>query len=156
MQTISKMQAAAWAILLISLSGAASQNRDAAIINKFIAAQAREVRGQEYREARHILRGDLNKDGVADVAVLYTLEGMGGGNNYVQYLAVFVRQNGELVAAAHAPVGGKLQRDVTLEAIRDNLIICKTLSYAKNDPACCPTKKGSARFALVDGTLKEQ
>ena len=146
-----------FAVLVTSVViGGSAQPDDIAVINRFIRAQAREVKGSEYREARHMVRGDLNKDGVADVAVLYTLEGMGGGNNYVQYLAVFVRQNGQLVAAAHAPVGGKLQRDVTLEAIRDNLIICKTLSYAQNDPACCPTKKGSARFALVDGSLKEQ
>jgi hypothetical protein len=52
---------------------------------------------EEYREGRKVAYGDLNHDGSADAALLYTLEGGGLGNNAAQYLAVFVRSKaGEL------------------------------------------------------------
>ena len=143
-------------LMLLTCVAAHAQNSDAAVISKFIAAQARELHGQEYRDARKVLTGDLDHDGVADAAVLYTIEGMNGGNNYVQYLAVFLRENGKLVAAAHTVVGGKLNREVSLQAIQDGVIVFRTKSYAKNDAACCPSKPGTARFALADGKLTEE
>src|SRR5436190_13821404 len=72
-------------------SAAGSRKRDAAVIGKFISGEVARLGGQEYGAARKIVTGDLNHDGIPDAAVLYTIEGMGGGNNYSQYLAVFVR-----------------------------------------------------------------
>src|SRR6266567_5757310 len=81
--------------------------QDTKSIDSYIASQARRERGEEYKEARKVVEGDLNHDGTPDVAVLYTIEGQGGSNLYIQYLAVFVRSNGKLAAAARAEVGGK-------------------------------------------------
>src|SRR5262249_53664273 len=72
----------------------AIQDQDTAAIDAFIARQARQARGEEYKEARKVATGDLNHDGVADTAVLYTIEGQGGSNNYMQYLAVFIFEKG--------------------------------------------------------------
>ena len=102
------------------------------------------------------MAGDLNHDGVSDVAVLYTIEGVGGGNNYTQYLAVFVRLEGKLTPTAHAVVGGKGYRATHLEGIGDNVIFLTTLSYGPHDAMCCPSIKGSARFVLADGKLVSQ
>lgn len=132
-----------------------SQIQDTPVVESFITKQAAQEKGEEYGEARKMLTGDLNRDGIPDVAVLYTIEGQNGTNDYVQYLAVFVRTKGKLVPVAHTVVGGKMNRDVELESIRNNVIRFKTLSYRANDPASTPSRKGTARFVLAKRRLKE-
>jgi hypothetical protein len=134
----------------------AFQDQDTAAIDAFIARQARQARGEEYKEARKVAVGDLNHDGVADTAVLYTIEGQGGSNSHTQYLAVFVRGKSGLTVAAHAAVGGKSNRSVELTSVSDNTIHLDTLDYGPKDPACCPSKKGTTDYALVGGVLREQ
>jgi len=132
-----------------------NNDEDTAIVSKFISAQAAREKGEEYEAARKALTGDLNRDGIPDLAVLYTIEGQDGTNNYLQYLGVFVRTKGKLVPAAHTVVGGKLNRDVTLDSIRNNVIRFKTLRYGPNDPASTPSIKGTTRFVLAKRRLKE-
>ncbi|MGH9872691.1 MAG: fused DSP-PTPase phosphatase/NAD kinase-like protein [Pyrinomonadaceae bacterium] len=131
------------------------QTQDTAVVDQFIAKQATEEAGEEYEDARKVLTGDLNRDGLPDLAVLYTIEGQNGTNNYVQYLAVFTRGKDKLVPIAHIVVGGKLNRDVELLSIKNKVIRCTTLSYRANDPASTPSRKGTARFVLVKRKLKE-
>lgn len=142
-------------LLCVSSPASPSQNSDADVINKFISSQEALLGGEEYGEARKIMAGDLNHDGIADLAVLYTIEGMGGGNNHVQYLAAFARVKGRLVHITHAAIGGKLNRSVDLKSIRNNVIFFQTLAYRAKDPSCCPSKKGTARFVLIGNKLKE-
>ena len=133
----------------------ALQNQDTTVIDQFISKQAKQENGEEYAEARKMLVGDLNRDGVPDVAVLYTIESQNGTNSYLQYLAVFVRTKGKLVPVAHTVIGGRLNRNVELQSIKNNLIHFKTLSYRANDPASTPSRKGTARFVLIKRRLKE-
>jgi hypothetical protein len=139
----------------ISALGLPPQDADKQVIDKFIATQAKQEDGEEYEAARKVVAGDLNRDGISDVAVLYTIEGQNGTNNYYQYLAVFVRSKGRLVPAAHTAVGGKQNREVDLKSVKDNLIYCHTLAYRENDPSSTPSKPGTARFKLVRHKLKE-
>jgi len=132
-----------------------SQNQDTTVVDQFISKQAKQEDGEEYADARKMLVGDLNRDGVPDLAVLYTIESQNGTNNYLQYLAVFIRTKGKLVPAAHTVIGGKLNRDVDLQSIKNNVIRFKTLSYRASDPASTPSRKGTARFVLVKRRLKE-
>ena len=143
-------------LLAVVWVAAVAQDRDTAVIDKFIASQESEGNGYEAKgTARTTVKGDLNHDGVADTAVLYTLEGMFGGNNYVQHLAVFVRVKGRLVHAADTPVGGKYYRAIELTGIRDNVLLFKTTDYAESDPRCCPSIEGTTRYVLRGGGLKE-
>ncbi len=142
-------------LLGVSSYSSLSDDRDTDIINEFISKQAVQESGNEYRDARRVIAGDLNRDGTSDLAVLYTIEGQKGTNNYVQYLAVFIRVKGRLVYVAHTAVGGKFYRDVELRSIKDNVILLKTLNYEAKDAACCPSKEGTARYALVKRRLKE-
>jgi hypothetical protein len=142
-------------LLWVSSLTIAAQDGDIAIINKFISSQATQIGGDEYPEARKIVKGDLNRDGVPDLAVLYTIEGMGGGNNHVQYLAVFVRSQGRLLHLTHTAVGGKLNRAVELKSISKNIIYCETLLYRPKDPSCCPSRKATARFVLAGNKLRQ-
>ena len=141
------------AVITLCAAVASAQNADKTAIDKFISSQAKRERGEEYEEARKVLTGDLTKDGVAETVVLYTIEGQNGSNNHVQYLAVFTRANGELVPLTHTSVGSKSYRDVELDSISNGVINVTTMGFAKNDPSCCPTLKGSARYQLVGGKL---
>jgi hypothetical protein len=145
------------AILVLGFSSftAAAQSVGAGVIDKFIAQQAARENGSEPDGIRKVVTGDLNHDGTSDTAVLYTIEGQNGSNNYVQYLAVFLTRKGRLVYAAHTPVGGKNRRAMELTSIKDNLMFLDTTGYGKRDPSCCPTIKGTTRYALVGNKLTE-
>jgi len=148
-------------LLIVLISGlscvsAAAQSDDKAIIDKYIANQAKRERGEEPDGIRKTIDGDLNHDGVADVAVLYTIEGQGGSNNYIQYLAVFLRKNGKLVYAAHREVGGKNNRGMEITSIKDNAMLFDTTAYGPRDPSCCPTVKGKTKYLLTGTRLVEK
>ena len=130
-----------------------AQNADKAAIDKFISAQATREHGEEYPDARKVVAGDLDGDGAPETVVLYTIEGQNGSNNHTQYLAVFKRANGNLVQLTHTSVGSKTYRDAELDSISNRLINLTTMSFAKNDPACCPTMKGKAWYKLAFGRL---
>jgi len=79
-----------------------------------------------------------------------------GGNLYIQYLAVFVRRNGNLSLLTHIEAGGKSVRSVELKSIENNAILLDTMSYGPKDPQCCPTVKGATKYVLSGRTLREQ
>ena len=130
-------------------------DRDTAVIDRFIASQESKENGYESKGSRTVITGDLNHDGIPDTAVLYTLEGQNQTNNYVQYLAVFVRAKGRLVHVAQTPVGGKYYRSIGLTSIGDHVMFFKTLDYAASDPRCCPSIEGTTKYVLSDGVLRE-
>jgi hypothetical protein len=148
------------AFFLVTLSSGSvpqsQQSQDTKVIDKFISAQAAREKGEEPEGIRKTASGDLNHDGLTDVAVLYTIEGQDGSNNYVQYLAVFLGTRKGLVPSAHRAVGGKNYREVMLTGVSDGLIHVDTTDYGPKDPSCCPTKKGSSTFALQGRVLKER
>jgi len=126
-----------------------------AVVNRFIKNQQSGARGTEYAEGRKIVTGDLDNDGAPDIAVLYTLEGAHGGNDYNQYLAVFLSINGKYVYKAHRRVGGRFERNMDLKSIENGKVLFDTMEYLPKDPSCCPSKKGSTQFTLSQGKLIE-
>jgi hypothetical protein len=143
------------ALSALSATGVAQQN-NLSVIDKFISAQAAKEKGVEPEGIRKAVTGDLNHDGVADTAVVYTIEGQNGSNNYIQYLAVFLGTRHGLVHAAHQPIGGKNHREVELVSIEDGQIKLNTVDYGPKDPSCCPTIKGTTSYSLVGRQLKEK
>src|SRR5690349_532046 len=134
----------------------AQQDSNDAVIDAYISRQAERERGEEYREARKVVQGDLTHDGVPEIVVLYTIEGQGGSNLYIQYLAVFGRRDGKLSPLTHAEVGGKFGRSIDLKSIDKNSILLNTLNYGRKDPECCPSMKGATKYVFVGRTLREQ
>lgn len=126
-----------------------------AIVNSYISRQAKKAGADEYAQARKILHGDVNGDRKADLIVLYSLEGFGGGNSYAQYLAVFLGKGSTFRYAANVVVGGKLNRNVELISISAGKIDLDTMGYAKDDAACCPSKKGKTLYVFSNGKLRE-
>jgi len=129
---------------------------DSSFIDSFITRQAKRERGEEYREARKVVTGDLTHDGQPETVVLYTIEGQGGSNLHIQYLAVFVRRNGKLLPLTHMDVGGKSTRAVELLSVENNSILLDTLNYGPKDASCCPSVKGKTSYVLSGGRLREQ
>src|SRR5262245_50659939 len=134
----------------------ARQDDDTGVIDAFIANQAKRERGEEHKDARKVVTGDLTHDGLPETVVLYTIEGQGGSNLYIQYLAVFMQRNGKLTPLTHADVGGKSARGVELASVENNSILLNTLNYGPKDASCCPSIKGTSRYVLSGGTLHEQ
>ncbi len=155
LETSKKMFALLLLILCSSRLTVPAQSNDTAVINHFISSQESPKNGYQAEGIRTIVTGDLNHDGVPDTAVLYTLEGQNKTNNYLQYLAVFLRHNGRLAHVAHKEVGGKGYRSVELTSIKDQVMLLKTTGYADKDPSCCPTVEGSTRYVLNGTRLRE-
>jgi hypothetical protein len=132
------------------------QDADSVAIDSFISRQAHRERGDEYREARKMIAGDLTHDGQPETVVLYTIEGQRGSNLYVQYLVVFVRHKGKLSALTHAEVGGKSVRAVELRSVEENSIFLDTMNYGPKDAECCPSVKGTTQYVLSGKSLREQ
>jgi hypothetical protein len=143
-------------LLCLVSSASRAQDADTATIDNFIARQAKREQGEEYREARKVVSGDLTHDGQPETVVLYTIEGQRGSNLYLQYLAVFVLRKGKLAPLTHDGVGGKSARAVELTAIENNSILLDTLNYGPKDGACCPSIKGTTRYVLSGARLHEQ
>ena len=116
-------------VLSLSRPKTFAQPQDTEVIERFISSQESREKGYLAKGIRTVVRGDLNHDGIPDAVVLYTFEGQNGTNNYVQYLAVFLRVKGQFVPVASRSVGGKHYRSIALKAIKDNVVLFDTLNY---------------------------
>lgn len=125
------------------------------VIDRYIAGVAKVSDASEYKEARKIIYGDLDGDGDEDAAAKFTIEGMGGGNNYAFYLAVFRNENGKLKGVTDDAIGGKMNRDVTFTKVENGKMFFDTKGYAEDDGACCPSIEGKTTYILENDKLKE-
>lgn len=132
-----------------------SQTTAKSVVDRFISKQADEAEGEEYRNARRIVRGDLNRDSKPDLVVLYTLEGFNGGNNYAQYLAVFLGNGKVFRYSTSEVVGGKLFRNLIFKSFAGGRINFDTKEFRDTDGTCCPSKKGKTSYILSGKKLKE-
>ena len=105
-------------------------------------------RGTEYKKARRFCFGDIDGDGKDDIAVLYTIEGFCCGNNYHFYLAVLINRGSKFELVTSAEVGGKGERGVEFNAIKNGKILLNTDEYLPDDPMCCPSSKGRTTYIL--------
>lgn len=139
----------------VQVSATPDKEQKQKTIDRYIAGVAKVSDAEEYKEARKILDGDLDGDGDEDAAVQFTIEGMGGGNNYGFYLAVFRNENGKFTAVTDEVIGGKLNRDVEFKKIENGKMYFDTKSYGKDDGACCPSIPGKTGYILEGNKLKE-
>lgn len=117
---------------------------DAEVIKAAISTRAAQDGGREYVDVRRSVEGDLNGDGTQDVAVLYSLEGAGGGNGSVGYLAAFVRASGQLKLVDTVTLSGSAQG----LKLKDGAAHFKLLSLGPDDSACCPSVEEDAMYIL--------
>jgi hypothetical protein len=128
-----------------------------AVIERFISKQVKKedlklpkiahLQGwEEGKEVRIIVTGVMYTDvKLSVVAVEYLLQ---QGNADLFYLVVFSNHNGKLKFEAQKLLGGRCSRHITLRYIRNGSIYCDVDGYEPDDPCCCPSRKGIARYNL--------
>lgn len=125
---------------------------DEDVIDQALAKEAERSGGvAEYREARKLIEGDLTGDGTPELVVLFTLEGLGGGNGVGGFLAAFQRDaSGQLSAVDTIPVTGYgvSAQDVRIER---GAALVKLLVQGPDDPTCCPSEEFEGRYVLHQG-----
>lgn len=126
-------------------------------IDVYISAQAKENEADEYPEARRVVEGDIDGDGDKDAAVLYSLEGMGGGgNNWAQTVTVFINTNGAYKAVTNIVVGGKLFRSFELESVSKGKIVGISETCTDTPQGLCDDpKKETVNLVFANNKLKE-
>ena len=126
-----------------------------------LAALMGDLYSQDYTEYRgiQILRDAKTK--IVAAVCIFTIEGLEGGNNYTQFMAVFsaltpaaeghpIRMNLLDVMA----VGGKGIRTIEFKKIIIKLegerivVSVPTLEYSHSDAMCCPSVKREAKFTF--------
>lgn len=113
--------------------------------------------GSEKEANRHVHYSDLNQYGVKDALVLYTVEGVGCGNNYWSSLAVFYKSGKDYKLADAKKIGGKWGPHVEPDSLgyRNGLIHLVVLEHAEKDASCCPSIKRKAFYLIQNGKLTE-
>jgi hypothetical protein len=95
-----------------------------------------------------VAAGDLNADGVDEVAALIS-ENYGGTGVFV-FLAVYrVNGNGSLVFQTSSVVDDRPQLNVL--SIEDNEIFLDATIHGIEDPMCCPTLRTTRHYRLAEG-----
>lgn len=127
----------------------------AAWIETYAASQSSDgVAPSYYPAATRIAEGRLGREFAA--AIVFTLEGAGGGNNYLQYLAVFWKRGQRYTFCCAQRVGGKGIRSVEHVALSGAGVRIGGNEYAPGkDPMCCPSKPYVADLAVQGTQLLE-
>jgi hypothetical protein len=122
-------------------------------LEQCIEKQAHHSNGKEYPQFRNYAYGDIDGDGKEDAAVVYTLEGVRGGNDWLRFLAVKLSsENGRII---FQQVGGKDIRAVGNIKIVNGNIVASILEYAPSDASCCPSISKIVNFVIKHGKLIE-
>jgi hypothetical protein len=142
-----------WPILLmLATPGPTCKTADRRV-EALIEAKVKEAGGSEYCQARlyHTI-DDLDGDGREDFVVVFSVEAAAGGNNSIQYLAVFpsVTQWAPVVVK----VGQRGDRYIdNIEVDPGRLLVLLTSEYEPGDPMCCPSRDGELTYRLDKGQI---
>jgi hypothetical protein len=139
---------------IVSLNPAEIKVIDSYIKSKEISRNKENVslNCTENRDVRQYMQGDINKDGISDVVVVYGMEGP--GNTWNLYIAVF--KNPSMKFITDARVGGKGYRGAALQKIEDGIIELSVDLYSPYDALCCPSVKGTAYYSVGKSSLAEE
>lgn len=101
------------------------------------------------RVGRLVVAADLDGDGRLESAALVAATGAGTGS--FLHLVVARVEDGVATFVAQAPIGDRVQvRALTVEAGELRLAVVR---HGEGEPLCCPTRKATLGFALVEGGL---
>ena len=104
------------------------------------------------RVGRLATAADLDGDGRLESAALVAATGAGTGS--FLHLVVARVEDGVAAFVAQAPIGDRVQvRALAVEAGELRLAVVR---HGDGEPLCCPTRKATLGFALVEGGLVER
>lgn len=136
-------------VLAHDAAWAALSARDEAVVQAWIHTHAQRGKVVEAPATRLGVTGDLDGDGRADAAVLYTLQSGGAQRGERRYLAVFRRHRDGLRLHAHVLVGGSGAAEANRATILDKTVVVELLTHRAGDAACCPTRPAIRRYRLA-------
>lgn len=87
----------------------------------------------EHEKAREYYIGDINLDGIPDVVVLFTVEGVGGGNNWYRHILLLPNLTNEISDINHSLVYGTLRGSGEFVGIRNGYAVFDLLNYSSNN-----------------------
>jgi hypothetical protein len=93
--------------------------------------------------------GDLNDDGMDEIAVLVS-ENYGGSGVFV-FLAVYADVGGTMTFQTSAMVDDRPQLNAL--AIEDGDVFLEVVIHGTDEPMCCPTLRTTRHYRLVDNLL---
>lgn len=134
----------------------AATSRDDAEIQRWIQQHAQRANSIEVPGARYRVVGDLDGDGVGDVALLYTLKSRAASAGESRYLAAFKRHADKaggrrdtgLRYHAHVLVSGPGAGEANRVTILKGTMVVEMLTFGAGDAACCPTRAATRRYRL--------
>ncbi len=124
--------------------------------NAWIASHAQRAHGKAPRETRKSCEGDLNGDGHADVVIVYTIEAVGGGNDWTQYVTVMTSTPQGYGASMPKAIGGKTLRTVESCRVAGTTVEFPYKTHGPQDAPCCPSVPGSTRLRFEKGALVDE
>lgn len=161
-------------LLLLPILARANENVFVQEINSKVtqlASMMGDAYSHEYPEYRGIQILKNKKEDIIAAAAVFTIEGLAGGNNHTQFMAVFASLSIESEGHPRMmslldvmAVGGKGIRGIEFKNIkmkqvnRDIVITIPASEYGPKDAMCCPNIKSEAQFIFqpnVGGRLKE-
>ena len=105
-----------------------------------------------YPDATKTAEGQLN--GEAAAAIVFTLEGIRAGNDYLQYLGLFWKRGVHYALCCSRQIGGKGIRSVEEVSFAGDTIRLSGKEYVPGtDPMCCPSKPYIAEIRVQDAQL---
>lgn len=123
----------------------------------FAEGQAKNENCSFYKEATSIARGALAADRSNYAAMLYTVEGCGGGgNNSERRLALFVSQPTKLALVAYAVVSSRMSGAFDEVKIANGQILLNGMALGPDDPLCCPSSPVTATYELYANRLVQK
>ena len=110
------------------------------------------MRGRESRATLHsiITAGDLNGDGIEDVAVVLAASGGGSGTFYS--LAAIVDEGETPTLAATATLGDRIRLESL--TVAEGVITVQMVTHGEGDGMCCPTLRVAQRYQLTEDGLE--
>ncbi len=98
-------------------------------------------------EINKLIYGDLNGDGVGDAVVQYNIQIGYPGNNFLSYIAVFLKTKGKFVLAAKMENGAKLAPVLVPAGVKNKIITFDKYAAQGFD------KIGTVRYRLAGKRL---
>jgi hypothetical protein len=134
----------------------AATTRDDTAIQQWLNQHAHSANSVEVAGARYRVAGDLDGDGRADVAVLYTLKPRAPRRGELRYLAAFRRlpettrgSRGALRYHGHVLVSGPGAGEANRVTILERAVVVEMLTFKPGDAACCPTRATTRRYRMT-------
>lgn len=141
------------AFLTINISSAQTSNDEAILKKKHLQYLTPRLDGRTAKIK--VLFGDLNADGIKDAFIDWCIEATendrdAGGGNALMFLqcmeegfSVYIKTGKEYVLTADKGKDYFTDEGFSYDVVKieNGKIICSNLSYADDDPRCCPSLK---------------